>query len=188
MSIFFVILSSVTFCLSTIKELNIKIIKGIHKQNELTGSGDDTENPVFEVIEALCIGWFTVEFLLRLFSSPNRVKFLKNPLNFIDLISILPYYISLILSNDKFKILFYETNNVRVFRLFRIFRILRIFKLARHSDGLQSFGQTLQKSYNELGLLIMFLSITVLIFSSLAYFAEKDEPNTEFTSIPKSFW
>jgi potassium voltage-gated channel Shab-related subfamily B protein 1 len=171
--------------LSTVKELNIKIIK---TQSRIISQNEDSENPVFEVIEIICIAWFTIEFILRFWSSPKRMKFLKNPFNIIDLISILPYFISLIFSNEEFKILFYETNNVRVFRLFRIFRILRIFKLARHSDGLQSFGHTLQKSYNELGLLIMFLSITVLIFSSLAYFAEKDEPTTDFTSIPKSFW
>ena len=186
-SIFFVLLSSLTFCLSTTKELEIKNFqqKSRFDNETITDAGD---HPIFENIEIVCIAWFTFEFFVRLWSAPNLVKFLKSPLNFIDLISILPYYISLILENDKFKILFYETNNVRVFRLFRIFRILRIFKLARHSDGLQSFGQTLQKSYNELGLLIMFLSITVLIFSSLAYFAEKDDPETQFESIPKTFW
>ena len=34
----------------------------------------------------------------------------------------------------------------------------------------------------------MFLSIAVLLFSSLAYFAEKEEPGTAFTSIPTTFW
>jgi potassium voltage-gated channel Shab-related subfamily B protein 1 len=190
-----VILSSFTFCLSTIKELNIKIIKGVHKSNLSSNltflpllSSENDINPIFEIIEIVSITWFTVEFLLRIWSAPHKIRFIKNPLNCIDLVSILPYYMSLIFARDEFKVIFYEANNIRAFRLFRIFRIIRILKLARHSDGLKSLGKTLKTSYNELGVLLMFLAITVLIFSSLAYFAEKDVPNTDFSSIPRTFW
>ena len=63
----------------------------------------------------------------------------------------------------------------RLVQVFRIMRIFRVFKLARHSVGLQSLGYTLKRSYKELGLLVTFISIGILIFSSLAYFAEKKE-------------
>lgn len=114
---------------------------------------------------------------------------MKGALNIIDLISILPFYISLLFHYEHLEGLVKQTNRFRrVLTLFRVLRILRIFKLARHSTGLQSLGYTLHQSYKELGLLLMFLSIAVLLFSSLAYFAEKEEENTQFTSIPTTFW
>ena len=199
MSIFFVVLSSVTLTLNTMPEFQIK--NSLPVKNETSNSTEKTtqlpelayiphhqqyhDNPIFEVIEAICIFWFTLEYFLRLVSSPNKLKFLKGALNTIDLISILPYYISLLFANRQYENL---NNARRVLTLFRVLRILRIFKLARHSTGLKSLGYTLKRSYKELGLLMMFLTIAVLLFSSLAYFAEKEEPETKFTSIPVTFW
>lgn len=213
MSIFFVILSTLTLTLNTIPELRTRVFNEsvllpyIQVNNESYDDKDNNytdlvaisktkeenyyyiENHSFELIELICIGWFTLEYVLRFWSSPDKVKFLKGALNIIDLISILPFYISLLFANQHFEGLVSQTTRLRrVLTLFRVLRILRIFKLARHSTGLQSLGYTLQQSYKELGLLLMFLSIAVLLFSSLAYFAEKEEPETQFTSIPTTFW
>ena len=108
-------------------------------------------------------------------------------MNIIDVLAIAPYYVSVILVETQAGAGSFDDVR-KIVQVFRIMRILRIFKLARHSTGLQAIMYTLKNSYKELGLLIMFISMGVLIFSSLCYFAEKDEHETKYKSIPHAFW
>ena len=105
-------------------------------------------------METFCIGWFTFEYLTRLISSPNKWRFVKEALNIIDLIAILPYFLNFALSGEDSNV-----SSVAILRAVRLVRVFRVFKLSRYSTGLRILGMTLKASVGELGLLLFFLSV-----------------------------
>ncbi|CAF1431278.1 unnamed protein product [Adineta steineri] len=199
-SIAFILLSTLTLIIGTIEgigctpnmtniEMNEEQTSSNHRISQQDKIPDECNEPLFLfLIELICISWFTIEYIIRIFTTPNRCKFLKSLLNIIDLIAIVPFYISITLETiymDNIKDLQSVRKTVQVFR---VLRIVRILKLARYSTDLQSLGYTLKRSSKELFMLLMFLGISILLFSSLAYYAEKDGNALQFRSIPHAFW
>jgi len=189
-SVAVILLSIVTFCLETLPDL-----KGPTHTNYTANGTVITEdeavnfNEPFFIIETICIIWFTFEFLTRFAAAPNHLAFFKNVMNLIDLLAIIPYFITLgtSLASEHGR-----SNNqamsLAILRVIRLVRVFRIFKLSRHSKGLQILGQTIKASMRELGLLIFFLFICVVLFSSAVFFAEAEAEGTHFESIPAAFW
>ncbi|KAL4002106.1 Ion transport family protein [Acanthocheilonema viteae] len=143
-----------------------------------------------ESIELVCIIWFTLEYFARFIVCARKKKFILEPLNIIDSLTIIPFYVEILLSTCGFGVhTFGDFRGLAmVMRVVRIMRVARIFKLARYSSGLKSFGLTVKTSLPELSMLTLFLLTTVIFFSTLMYFAERDEPNTKFKSIPHAGW
>ena len=63
-------------------------------------SGKPLDNPKLALIESVCISWFTLEYLLRFAGSPNKVDFLIDGMNIIDVLAIMPYYVTLFLLKE----------------------------------------------------------------------------------------
>ena len=83
--------------------------------------------------------------MVRLIICPNKIKFIRDPMNIIDVCDIVPFYLSLLLEGlEDFEII---GKTGKMIRLVRVMRILRIFKLVRHFAGLQSLFYTLQQAY-----------------------------------------
>ncbi|CAL8080626.1 unnamed protein product [Calicophoron daubneyi] len=193
-SILVILLSIVVFCVETLPHFRqYKVISASNEtvgDNRMTIQEDDLpaiDQPFF-VVETFCIIWFSCELLIRFASCPSKLRFFKVMMNVIDLVSILPYFLTVgavIMDDPKRQ---NQTTSLAVLRVVRLVRVFRIFKLSRHSKGLQILGQTLRASVRELGLLVFFLLICVILFSSAVYFAEVDADNTLFRSIPEGFW
>lgn len=121
-------------------------------------------------------------------------------MNAIDFMAIVPYFITLAtmfaedkeidkrkshsLGGEKQS----QAMSLAILRVIRLVRVFRIFKLSRHSKGLQILGMTLKSSMRELGLLIFFLLIGIILFSSAVYYAESGSERSHFKSIPDAFW
>ncbi|XP_051975383.1 potassium voltage-gated channel subfamily A member 1 [Xyrauchen texanus] len=192
-SVMVILISIVIFCLETLPELKGDPMGRIQtignttfyfKPNILT-------DPFF-IVETLCIIWFSFELIVRFFACPSKTAFFKNMMNTIDIVAIIPYFITLGTEladeADGKEGKGEQATSLAILRVIRLVRVFRIFKLSRHSKGLQILGQTLKASMRELGLLIFFLFIGVILFSSAVYFAEADEGESHFTSIPDAFW
>ena len=89
LSISLVLLSTVGMCLNTMPSFR-----------HYDSRNQPMDNPNLALIEAVCISWFTIEYLLRLAGAPGKLAFMKQSMNVIDALAIAPYYISLMFFED----------------------------------------------------------------------------------------
>tara|TARA_Y100000389_G_C17468156_1_gene527677 strand:+ start:5398 stop:6105 length:708 start_codon:yes stop_codon:yes gene_type:complete len=130
---------------------------------------------VLNWIELVTVIIFSIEYVLRLYLSKHKIGYFLSFYGLIDLIAILPFYLSLGV----------DLRSIRILRLMRLFRIL---KLASYSDAIQTF----QRAYNHIkSELIVFgvFSILILYVSSLGiYIFENEAQPDQFGSIFDSLW
>ncbi|XP_065154659.1 potassium voltage-gated channel subfamily V member 1 [Paramisgurnus dabryanus] len=143
--------------------------------------------PILDVLEYVCIIWFTGELVLRFMCVKDKCKFSRSVVNIIDLLAILPFYVTLAVESLHGEST--ELENVgRVVQVLRLMRSLRMLKLGRHSTGLKSLGMTITLCYEEVGLLMLFLSVGISIFATVEYAIEHDIPETTFPNVPSAWW
>ena len=105
------------------------------------------------IVNTAVIVWFSAEFILRSLVCPNKLKYFLAPETMVDLLSILPYYLALVVGSAD--------GNSRVLSVIRVVRVLRVFKLSRHSSSLQILIKTVVAVRAELAILFFFLTIKV---------------------------
>lgn len=121
---------------------------------------------VLFVIEATCIAVFTVEVLLRLLSTPSCYSFFTDFFNWIDMVSIVPFYIEQALPGLA------GAGSLGVVRVVRLVRVARIVKVSRYSQSVRIFSTAMKASMRPLAMLVFLVSIAMIMFSSAMYFSE----------------
>lgn len=120
---------------------------------------------------------FTIEYLLRLFSAPNRLRYVFSFFGVVDLLSVLPSYLSL---------LFVGVQYLLVIRILRILRIFRVLKLRAYMQQAGFLASALKTSQQKITVFFLSLVLLVTIFGSVVYVVEG--PENGFTSIPLSIY
>ncbi|XP_070506698.1 potassium voltage-gated channel protein Shaw-like isoform X2 [Chironomus tepperi] len=190
-SVFFICVSIVSFCLKTHPDMRVPVIRNITVKTADQGLAwtldkqQTNAHEFFFYIECVCNAWFTFEILIRFISSPNKCEFITSLVNIIDYIATASFFVDLCL--QKFAS---HLENADILEFFSIIRIMRLFKLTRHSSGLKILVQTFRASAKELTLLVFFLVLGIVIFASLVYYAERIQtnPHNDFNSIPLGLW
>ena len=163
-------------------------------ETETAFKGADMQFTWF-AFEAFAVSIFSVEYIVRFTCCPKKWPFITSPLNAVDLLAILPFYITLGFSAsigvapwDKDGMSGSEAlSATTVFRAVRLFRVFRIFKLGRYSAGMQVFYGALAHSATSLSLLGFLLAICIILFSSVMYLVEgQGEYTTEFCEDPET--
>lgn len=152
---------------------------------------------LFRVIEVGSVAVFSVEYIARIWSGVeaewddtgaatlsmrewlrDRLHVIFRPLLLIDLLAILPFYLSVLgLGID-----------LRVLRSLRLIRFLRLLKLVRYSHSMRAFGHAFRRKKDQLIVALTANGLLLLIASSLMYFIETNAQPDVFGSIPEAMW
>jgi hypothetical protein len=149
-----IVASSIAFCLETVPELQM------HQE-------------LFLRLEVFFVTVFTIEYVSRFWSSvPDKMtwqQFMFAPLNVIDILSILPFFV------DLFVIYYLKTDQTYDLdlRFLRALRLLRVFKIGRHSSQLSLIGGAMIQSLGSLFMLALCLVFALVIFSTLIFIVER---------------
>ncbi len=120
---------------------------------------------------------FTAEYLARLVSSPNPWRYAKSFLGIIDLVSILPSFIALLVPEA------YVLLDVRILRLLRLFRVL---KMSGYDEEYQWLLMAVADSRHKIGVFLSIIMALVVILGTLLFVVEG--PENGFTSVPTSIY
>lgn len=132
---------------------------------------------VFFILEWIFTGIFTIEYILRLICIRRPLKYVFSAFGIIDLLAIIPTYLSFIIAGAQ---------SLLVLRVLRLLRVFRIFRLVHFLSELRFLSVAVVNSLRKISIFILFVLAVVVILGSVIYLVEG--PENGFTSIPQSIY
>ena len=120
---------------------------------------------------------FTVEYVLRIYTARKRWRYIRSFFGIVDLLAIIPTYLSLLVVGSQYLI---------VVRALRLLRVFRVFKLMRFLGEASTLQRALQASREKITVFIVTVLTLVVIVGSVMFLVEG--PANGFNSIPISIY
>lgn len=133
---------------------------------------------ILQILEWIFTILFTIEYLLRIYAVKKPIAYVFSFFGIIDLLAILPTYLSL---------LFYGSQYLLVIRAVRLLRVFRIFKLAHFLKGQETIMRAIKASMPKILVFLSAIVIIVTIVGALMYVIEAPY-NPKFSSIPQGIY
>lgn len=120
---------------------------------------------------------FTIEYILRLISIKQPIRYVLSPLGIIDMVALIPSYLS---------IFFVGAQSLLVFRALRLLRVFRIFKLSHFLTEIDFLTGALKSSLRKISIFLFTVLMLAIILGSIMYLVERRENG--FSNIPESIY
>lgn len=133
---------------------------------------------VFMTIELVTTILFTLEYFLRIWSSPRPLGYVGSFYGMVDLIATAPLYISLLLPGG--------TYGIAIIRSLRLLRVFRVLKLSRFLVEGNMLWQSIVRSSRKISVFLFTVLLLCVIMGTFMYVIEG--PENGFTSIPISIY
>lgn len=131
----------------------------------------------FYILEWAFTILFTIEYFLRLICIKKPLRYVFSFLGLVDLLSILPMYLSIFLAGAQ---------SLLVFRALRLLRIFRIFRLSHFLSEMSFLREAVKSAAKKISIFMLVVIAIVIILGSVMYIVETDQSG--FTSIPQSIY
>lgn len=152
-----IILSIIAFSVETLPDLDERTIK------------------ILKYIEWIVVAIFSAEYLYRIAVAKEKLKYVFSFYGMIDLLAILPFYLSLAV-------------DFRSLRVLRLLRLARLFKLSRYNSAFDRLRRALVESKHELIISTALLAIAIYLSAFGIYYFEHEEQPDKFRSIFDAMW
>lgn len=141
----------------------------------------NTSETMWFIMELVCITAFCIDFIVRAVCAPDQKTFWspsKSPMNWVDLIAILPFFMELFVKG----VFGEETaeslglSNLRIIRVVRLAKIVQTYSIWKYKEDLSGvIVNIIIKAGPALAVPLYFMALALVVFASLAYFAEERE-------------